>query len=146
MKDSLRDPISSSEDLQLKDLLDFSEMLKSSLSTGKRVKSLTLDTSNALYHTCNGLVELCKSLLKTSHSYVLLGNFTSGPIEKAFGKLRQGSGGTYFINVQQVTEKWNINRAKLVLQKNIDISDFETVLVILVRNATIDFQKRNASL
>ena len=64
---------------------------------GKRIKSITMDTSNALYQTCNGLVELSKHLLNNSHMYVLLGNFTTDPIERAFGKLRQASGGTYFI-------------------------------------------------
>ena len=56
--------------------------------------------------TCRGLIELCKHLLNTTHhEYVMLGKFTSDPIEKEFGKLRQGSGGTYFITVQQMFEK-----------------------------------------
>ena len=38
-----------------------------------------------------------------------------------FGKLRQGSGGTYFINVQQVLEKVKIQRAQLSLQIGIDV-------------------------
>ena len=44
------------------------------------------------------------------------------PLEKMFGKLRQGSGGTYFINVQQVIEKVKIQRAKPSLQIGIDIN------------------------
>ena len=117
-----RDPISSVDDLRLNDLIEFSGMLKSTMIQGKRIKSITMDTSNALYQTCNGLVELSKHLLNNSHMYVLLGNFTTDPIERAFGKLRQGSGGTYFINTQQVIEKWNISKTKLVLQKFINIS------------------------
>ena len=35
----------------------------------------------------------------------MLGNFTSDPLEKQFGKLRQGTGGAYFIIVQQILEK-----------------------------------------
>ena len=40
-----------------------------------------------------------------------------------FGKLRQGSGGTYFITVQQVLEKVCIYKAKLLLQLRVDITD-----------------------
>ena len=31
-------------------------------------------------------------------------------MEKEFGKLRQGSGGAYFLSVQQVVEKLNIKK------------------------------------
>ena len=64
---------------------------------GKRQKTLTKDTSAALYHTLNGLAELTKQLLATpSHKYVMIGEFCSDPLEKEFGKLRQGSGGISF--------------------------------------------------
>ena len=43
----------------------------------------------------------------------MLGNFSTDPLEKEFSKLRQGSGGTYFITVQQILEKVNISEAKL---------------------------------
>lgn len=65
---------------------------------------------------------MVKFLLETSHSYVLLGIFTTDPLERAFSKLRQGSRGTYFINIQQVLEKYCINKTKLMLQCDIDIS------------------------
>lgn len=91
---------------------------------GRRMKMLTRDTSIALEHTCNGLVEMARHLLHTTHSYVLLGSFTTDPLGKAFGKLRKGSGGTYFINVQQILEKVNINKTKLLLQLNVDINSF----------------------
>ena len=35
--------------------------------------------------------------------------------------VRQGSGGTYFINVQQCLEKLAIQKTKLLLQVNVDI-------------------------
>ena len=38
------------------------------------------------------------------------------PIEKAFSKLRQGSGGTYFITVRSVIEKVRVDHAKLALR------------------------------
>ena len=56
--------------------------------------------------------------------YVPLGKFTTDILEKYFGKLRQGSGGTYFITVQQIIEKVNIKRASLLLSLE-DISDLK---------------------
>ena len=49
--------------------------------------------------------------------------FSTDPLEKSFGKLKQGSGGIYFINAQQVAEKLRINKAKLQLMLN---SNFDT--------------------
>ena len=60
-----------------------------------------------------------------SHEYVCIGQFTSDHIEKEFSRLRQGSGGTYFITVQQIIEKFDINRARLLASLNIDIDDPE---------------------
>ena len=56
-----------------------------------------------------------------------LGEYSTDPIEKSFGKPRQGSGGTYFINPQQVAEKQIINKAKLQLMLN---SNFDTSSII----------------
>ena len=44
--------------------------------------------------------------------------------EKEFGKLRQGSGGTYFITVQQIIEKLDIKKARLLLKLNVNPADF----------------------
>ena len=93
-------------------------MKMSTASQGKRGKQLTNDTSRAIHHTCNGVVDLTKYLLKTSHKYIVLNRFSTNPLEKSFGKLRQGSGGTYFITVQQVIEKTNIQKASLLLSLN----------------------------
>ena len=73
-----------------------------------RVHSLTHDTSKFLSHICRGAVGLVKHLLSKGNEYVMLGSFSTDPLEKAFGKLRQGSGGTYFITAQAVIEKVNI--------------------------------------
>ena len=54
-------------------------------------------------------------------NYVPLGKFTTG---RFFGKLRQGSWGSYFITVQQIIEKVNIIRASLLLSLE-DISDLK---------------------
>jgi hypothetical protein len=61
-------------------------------------------------------VELAKFLLSTTHNYVALGKFSTDKLEKAYSKLRQGCGGTYFIAVQQILEKLNIQQANLLLQ------------------------------
>lgn len=84
-------------------------------NTKGRVRQLTQDTANAVFQTCNGIVELCLHLLATSHDYVCIGLFTSDHIEKEFCKLRQSSGGAYFITVQQVLEKLNIQKASNLL-------------------------------
>ena len=130
--DSLEAVISNPDDERLGYLLSFGEMaLRMAGKQGKRQKQLTSDTAKAIFHTCNGLVELCKSLLHSSHKYVMLGKFTSDPLEKEFGKLRQGSGGTYFITVQQIMEKVNINKTKLLLSMNelnlTSPSDFQSI-------------------
>ena len=74
-------------------------------------------------HTCKGLVELAISLLGIDHEYVMLGYFTSDFIEE-YGKLQPGSGGTYFISVQQIIEKVTINKTKVLLKLDVDITNF----------------------
>ena len=63
--------------------------------------------------------------MATSHDYVCIGQFTSDHIEKEFSRLRQGSGGTYFITVQQVIEKFDINRARLLASLDVELDDPE---------------------
>ena len=53
----------------------------------------------------------------------MLGWFSTDPLERAFGKLRQGSRGTYFLSAQSVIEKIRIQRAKLSTQLKLDISN-----------------------
>ena len=43
----------------------------------------------------------------------------------SYGKLRQGTGGTYFLTVQQVIEKLNINKTKLLLKLNVNVSNLD---------------------
>ena len=83
---------------------------------GCRIKSLTRDTSLGIQQTCTGLIELSKYLLDDGQEYVLLGEFTTDYLETMFGELRQGSGGAYFINVQNVVEKFHIKKASLFLR------------------------------
>ena len=69
------------------------------------------------------MVDLCRHLLATSHVYVGLGMFTTDFLEKEFGKLRQGSGGTYFISVHQAIEKLHIKQSSLLLSLDVDINE-----------------------
>ena len=95
---------------------------------GKRNKQLSRDTAVSMHHTCCGLVDLTKHLLQVeNYDYVCLGMFSIDPLEKAFSKLRQGSGGTYFINAQQVTEKLRIERTKLQITLNHEMADSSVV-------------------
>ena len=122
----LRDPdrkvISTPDDERLSFLLELADMVDEMRpeKQGQRKNQLTIDTARAFSHTCRGTVDMTKHLLSTTHNYVCLGQFSSDPIEKMFGKLRQGSGGTYFINVQQVLQKVTIKKAKLCLDLGID--------------------------
>ena len=61
-------------------------------------------------------MELVKYLFTKSHSDVILEKFTTDQLERESGKLRQGSGGTYFTNIQQLWEKFNLSKAKLMLR------------------------------
>ena len=95
---------------------------------GKRQKVLAKDTANSFAHTCRGLIDLSKYLLnEKGFEYVLLGKFTSDHIEKEFGKLRQGSGGCYFITAQQIVEKVAIYKTKLLLRLDPHSDLFKTV-------------------
>ena len=90
-----------------------------------RKKQLSQNTAIAIHHTCNGIVTMCRHLLATSPKYVLLGQFSTDSLEKEFGKLGQGSGGNYFINVQQCIEKLHIKQMSLLLNQNVNIDEFD---------------------
>ena len=123
--DPLQAAISDPHDKRLDYLLEFGDMaLEMAGTQGKQIKQFSKDTANAIHHTCNGLVDLCRNILSSSHKYVLLGQFTSDHLEKEFGKLRQGCGGTYFLTVQQILEKLSINQASLLLKLDVEIEEF----------------------
>ena len=105
-------------DKRLDELLRFGKMAleMSTAKQGKRVRQLTKDTAQAINHTCNGIADLTNYLLRTGHKYVLTSKFGDDPLEKCFGKLRQGSGGAYFITVQSTIEKTNIHKSSLLLK------------------------------
>lgn len=88
--DPLQAPIQHPDDERLMTILEFGDMaLQMAGRQGKRQKELTRETAQTIYHTCKGLVSLCRHLLSMSHDYVLLGQFSTDPLEKEFSKLRQ---------------------------------------------------------
>ena len=115
-RDDSRNVIRSSDEISFKKMVAIATMAENMKPTsGKQVRQLTRDTSNALSHTCGGLIDLSCHLLSSGNEYFILGWLSSDPIEKCFGKLRQGSGVTYFITAKSVIEKVRIQHAKLVL-------------------------------
>ena len=73
----------------------------------------------------NGIVELTRQQLNTTHDYVMINEYCSDPIEKEYGKTREGMGGTYFITTQNCVEKLNINKTLVLLKLNVDVSNFD---------------------
>ena len=77
--------VSDSSDSRLDYLIEFGNMCHKMISVPKkRVKQLTRDTALAVHQTCNGLVDLTRHLLSTTHSYVALGKYTTDKLEKSF--------------------------------------------------------------
>ena len=66
-------------------------------------------------------MDLAKYFTELSQDYVIFGWFSTNLLEKCFSKLRQGSGGTYFITSQYVIKKLRIQGAKLSLQLKMEI-------------------------
>ena len=122
--DPLQAVVCDPHDECLEYLCSFGDMaLQMKASSNKTcVQQLTTDTAEAMYQTCHGIVDLCKDLLSTSHTYVCIAKFT----EKEYSKLRQGSGGTYFITVQQISEKVNMKKTSLLLSLNADVDTLDT--------------------
>lgn len=122
MRDPLREVIRSMDDERLLFLKEVACMAVKMKPKGSlRMKTFTHDTSKFLVHNCHAFIELAKHLLNEGYEYVIFGWFSTDPIEKNFGKWRQGTGGIYFITVQNVLEKLNINRAKLLLNLDKDL-------------------------
>ena len=53
----------------------------------------------------------------------MLGWFSTDPLERAFGKLRHGSGETYFLSAQSVIEKIRMQQTKLSEKLELHISN-----------------------
>ena len=67
-------------------------------TTNPRVCSLSSDTAKFLARICRGAFDLTRHLLASGNEYVMIGWVFYRSLERAVGKLRQGSGGTYFLS------------------------------------------------
>ena len=124
--DPLQTEIRSPNDTQLDSIIEFGKMaLNMACSQVNRKKQLSHNTTTAIHQTCNGIVSLHRHLLATSHKYVLLGQFSTDPLAKEFGRVHQESDGTYFIDVQQCIEKLHIKQTSLLLNQNVNIDEFD---------------------
>ena len=105
--DQLVTIVRSSCDHRLEFLLKLAD-IANGMSGNKHIQQLTRGTGRNLSQVCRELVDLTRYLLECGNSYVILGWFTTDPLRKAFGELRQGSGRAYFITAASVIE--NINK------------------------------------
>ena len=120
----LQAEIRSPNDTQFDFIIECGKMaLNMADSQGNHKKQLSQSTATAIHYTCNRIVSLCQHLLATSHKYVLHGQFSTNLLEKEFGKLHQGSGGTHFIKVQECVEKLHIKQTSLLLNQNVNIDE-----------------------
>ena len=117
LNDRNREPFRTLEDERYKfinDMADkFKEMDASLSKYSGRIMCLTVDTSNALYVTLQGIVALIKLLLTKGFSYVLPGTFQSDRIEGEFGIYKQSLGGCYYISTQQIMNSLALQRLEL---------------------------------
>ena len=84
------------------------------LPSAMRIKMLTLDTSEPLVLTLQGIVSLTKVLLAQGLAYFMLGQMQSDRIEGEFGIYRQSAGGNYHISLDQVLNGIRLKRLKLL--------------------------------
>ena len=92
--DSMRVVIKMHDDPRIKFLLDVAAMDDGMRSTtNPRVCSLTSDTANFLAHICKGAVDLTRHLLASGNEYVILGWFSTDPLEqRVTGYLQKQAG------------------------------------------------------
>lgn len=70
-----------------------------------QTRGLIAETSLACSHTFKALADLAEFLIsRHDFDYVLLGKFSSDPIEGRFGMYRQFSGGNFYISVKQLLD------------------------------------------
>jgi hypothetical protein len=66
----------------------------------------------ALFNTCLGFFALLKFLFQSRFTFVMMGSFTTDPLERQFGKFRQNAGEDYLITVRAVMERRRIDKAR----------------------------------
>ena len=82
--DTLRTVMRFLDDPRLDFLIELADMADKMANTAtKHIQHLTRDTGRALSHVCRGLADLTRNLLTCGNAYVILGWFTTDPLEKS---------------------------------------------------------------
>ena len=96
-------------------------------SHSNRIIQLSKNTTTIIHHILNGIISLCRHPSVTSYKYVLLGQFTTDPLEKEFRKIRWGSDGIYLIYVQLYIQKSHIKQTSLLLNQNVNTDALDII-------------------
>ena len=89
----------------------------------QRIQTFTTKTAHALSHILRGLVDVTKYLLQSGHDFVMLGDFSSDQLERAFSKLRQGSWRCLLYNSAARFGKAQHSKYKILLQLDVNFID-----------------------
>ena len=91
--------------------------------SGRRIKGLTCQTSNALHQTLVGFIELIKTLFHHGSKYVFPGKYSSDRTEGEFGIYRESSGGKFLVSAEQAFNGLQLQRIKLFSKLDINVMD-----------------------
>jgi hypothetical protein len=98
-------PVTSVDAWQLEYLLDAAQYIRLWHNTGGKVNGLTSETALANEISLQAIAGLTKYLIsRKGMQKVLLGKFSSDPLEKRFGWFRQLSGANFYISVKQLLD------------------------------------------
>jgi len=123
LNDVDRKPPSKENDEPLKYLKSLSACIKKSrtLHASKR-HFFTSQTCSALTNSLDALAELSEWLLSLDDcKYILLGQFQSDSLEGEFGVYRSMSGGSFYINLNQLLSSARLREVQLFFEMDIDV-------------------------
>ena len=90
------------------------------------IHCLTPATYGAVRQTLMAIADLCESLFTNQDCfYLLLGKFSSDPIEARFGAYRQMAGANYYISCKQLFEAEKKLRTLNLIKSHVDISHLD---------------------
>ena len=112
-------------------LSDFASWLKFWQENSSKENTLSKETYQAAYQTCQALHDLCIYLLKNENvDYILLGSILSDCIERRFGSWRQLNGANYFASVRQFVEGEKSIRLKNLLKySGVNLTDVKNLFL-----------------
>jgi hypothetical protein len=116
-RDDSKRAISASQCDQLAFLDKFCDWLEQWKCLKEKKTSLSSETFLCAMQTSSTLPKVARMLLEEKNlSFVLLGKFSSDPIEKRFGHYRQLAGANYFLSVRQFVESEKIIRLRALVK------------------------------